>query len=110
MAKSVIFTADDEMIMVVIPSNYWVSGTELRDVTNAQHVELAHEEDFKKMFSGCEVGAIPPFGHLFDMDVYMDEKLLEAEDIVFSAGNHSQLIQMSLSGQHLETTKITKHF
>ena len=101
MVKSVIFNTDKGYCMAVVPSDYWVSCESLKDITNSTYVELAREDNFKSMFPGCAPGSMPPFGHLFDMDVYMDEKILEDKTIAFSAGSHSQVIQMSL-GDYVE--------
>ena len=97
MVKTVIFHAGSDMCMAVVPSNFWVSCENLKKVTGAPFVELAQEHEFTSMFPGCAPGAMPPFGHLYDMDVFMDEKLLEDEMIAFSAGSHSQILQMALN-------------
>ena len=46
------------------------------------------------MFPGIELGAMPPFGNLYDMAVYVDEALARDERIAFNAGTHSELIQL----------------
>ena len=58
-------------------------------------VELAHEEEFKDLFPGCEVGAMPPFGNLYGMRVFAAETLAEDEEIAFNACSHTELIKMS---------------
>jgi len=49
------------------------------------------------LFPDCEIGAMPPFGHLYDMPVYVTESLSEDEDIAFNAGSHVELIRMPYS-------------
>jgi len=58
-------------------------------------VELAKEEEFEKMFPDCELGAMPPFGNLYDMPIYAAEALSEDEEIAFNAGTHTDVIKMS---------------
>jgi Ala-tRNA(Pro) deacylase len=58
-------------------------------------VDLASESEFKDKFAGCEVGAMPPFGNLFDMPVYIASELTHQNHIVFNAGSHSELMQMT---------------
>ena len=53
---------------------------------------------FKGFFPGCEVGAMPPFGNLYDMEVFVAESLTEDEEIAFNAGSHTELIKMSYPG------------
>jgi Ala-tRNA(Pro) deacylase len=58
-------------------------------------VGLATEEEFEDMFPGCDVGAMPPFGNLYGMEVFVAEKLAEDEEIAFNAGSHTELIKLS---------------
>ena len=66
-------------------------------ISHLADVELATEREFKDRFPDCEVGAMPPFGNLFDMDVYVSECLSENDEIAFNAGTHTELIRMSYS-------------
>ena len=58
-------------------------------------MELAYESEFERFFNDCEVGAMPPFGNLFGMKVFVDSELTLDEQIAFSAGNHAELIQLN---------------
>ena len=62
---------------------------------SAFEVELASENEFKGRFPDCEVGAMPPFGNLFEMRTLVQESLTEDEEIAFSAGSHTELIRMA---------------
>jgi Ala-tRNA(Pro) deacylase len=95
LAKTVIVKVDGEMAMAVLPASFLVDFDVLRDAIDAQKVELATEEEFRDLFPGCELGAMPPFGNLFDMDVYVAETLAEDEEIAFNAGTHSELIKLA---------------
>jgi Ala-tRNA(Pro) deacylase len=55
---------------------------------------MAHEADFRDCFPGCETGAMPPFGNLYSMPVYVADELTEDDFIAFNAGSHTELIQM----------------
>jgi Ala-tRNA(Pro) deacylase len=57
-------------------------------------VELATETDFKGLFPECELGAMPPFGNLYDMPVFAASSLAEDEEIAFNAGSHRELVKM----------------
>lgn len=94
-AKTVIVNADDKKIMVVLPASHMVDFTSLRAVTHAQHMELASEQQFRDLFPECEVGAMPPFGNLFGLDVIVAESLAEDEMIAFNAGTHKELVRMT---------------
>lgn len=95
LAKTVIVKVDGAMAMAVLPASYKVDFKLLKKAAKAKKVELASENEFKDLFPECEVGAMPPFGNLYDMDVYVAETLAEDESIAFNAGSHTELVRMA---------------
>ena len=95
LAKTVMIKIDGTMAMAVLPASYRVDFEQLRQDLPGKKIELATEEEFKYLFPDCEVGAMPPFGNLYNMDVFVAESLAEDEEIAFNAGNHTELIQMT---------------
>lgn len=96
-AKTVIVKIDGTMGMAVLPASYSVDFDQLKRATGASSVELATEDEFKNRFPDCEVGAMPPFGSLYDMQTFMAASLAEDEEIAFNAGSHTELIRMPFS-------------
>ena len=94
LAKTVIIRVDDELAMAVIPANYKLDLNILKQTLDTQNIELAKEAEFTSRFTDCEVGAMPPFGCLYDMNVYVAESLSEDEKIAFNAGSHLEVLQM----------------
>jgi len=94
LAKTVIVKVDGKLAMVVLPANDQVNFSKLREAIG-KTVDLASESEFKDKFAGCEVGAMPPFGNLYDMPVFVASGLGEKEQIVFNAGSHSELMQVA---------------
>lgn len=92
--KVVMVRIDSELAMVVIPAHYHVMPLALREELGAQRVELVAERDFKRQFPRCEVGAIPPFGHLFGLRALLVDVFEEFGDIFCKAGTHSELLRM----------------
>ena len=97
MAKTVILHVDDGFAMAVLPASQHVSLPELRRQIGANRVRLAKEEEFQELFPGCELGAMPPFGNLYGLPVFVDEILAEDKEIAFNAGSHSELVRMSFA-------------
>ena len=95
LVKTVIVRIDDEFAMVILPASYRVHLGHLKAAVSASHVELANEAELENLFPDCERGAMPPFGNLYGLDVYVAEELTEDEEIAFSAGSHTELIRMS---------------
>ena len=94
MAKTVMVKLDDRLAMAVLRSTDKVDLDLVRATADAEKAELATELQFQGMFPGIELGAMPPFGNLYDMAVYVDEALARDERIAFNAGTHSELIQL----------------
>jgi Ala-tRNA(Pro) deacylase len=93
-AKTVVVRVKDRFVMAVLPASQHIDLKALRAVLGTLDVHIAHEEDFEKMFPGCELGAMPPFGNLFEMPVYCETSLRDDQRIAFNAGTHRELIQM----------------
>ncbi|NLX03913.1 MAG: YbaK/EbsC family protein [Phycisphaerae bacterium] len=93
-AKTVMVKIDGQLAMVVLPATRQVDFSLLKDVTGAQNVELADEQEFKDAFPQCEPGAMPPFGNLWDVKVFVMDDLAEDEEISFNAGSHTELIRI----------------
>ena len=109
LAKTVMINIDGEMAMIVIPASSRVDLERLREVVGARDVQLATEREFKDEFPDCEVGAMPPFGNLYGMDVYVARSLAEDEEIFFNAGSHSELIRLAYKDfERLVKPKILK--
>lgn len=96
-AKTVIVTPADEasMVMLVLPAPYHVNPLKASAALGENDVHLADEERFADAFPDCEVGAMPPFGNLYDVPVYADRTLVEDETIVFRAGTHTDTMSVS---------------
>ncbi len=94
LAKTVIVKIDSTLAMVVLPASYDIDLSSLRVATGARSVSLAKESEFKDRFPECEIGAMPPFGNLYGMAVYVDESLTKDKDIAFNAGSHNELLQV----------------
>ena len=95
LAKTVIVKLDGKMAMVVLPANIKVDLDHLKDFTGVNKVELATETEFNGLFPDCELGAMPPFGNLFGIDVYVDNTLSKENEIAFNAGSHSECIKLT---------------
>jgi len=95
LAKTVMVKLGGKVAMVVLPAPDRVSMDRLRMITGEKDVAIATEREFEDIFPNCEVGAMPPFGNLWGVDVFVDQRLREDERIAFNAGNHTELVQMA---------------
>lgn len=95
LAKTVIVKVNGQMAMAVLPACYQVDLSCLKAATGVNSIELASEAEFRARFPECETGAMPPFGLLYGMPVFVDESLAKDKQIAFNAGTHNELIRLS---------------
>jgi Ala-tRNA(Pro) deacylase len=94
LAKVVMVMVDGEMVMLSLPAPYQVDLEKVGKVLVAEETRLAEEEEFEGAFPDCEVGAMPPFGNLYELPVYVEEALAEDETIFFRAGSHTDTMSV----------------
>jgi Ala-tRNA(Pro) deacylase len=94
MAKVVMVKADGKKLMLVLPASYQIDMKKLKKVLKCKKVSMAKEKDFEELFPDCEVGAMPPFGNLYNLEVWVDQVLTEDASIVFQAGNHIETVRI----------------
>lgn len=96
MVKTIIIKVDGRYAMAVLPANERVTPERLQRVIGAGSVSFADGNELAALFPGIVPGAMPPFGNLYGMDVYMEQMPGES-DIAFNAGNFSELIILSFA-------------
>ncbi len=97
LAKVVMVMSKGRLVMTVLPASHRLELHLLARLMNTDDIRLATEEEFQNIFPDCELGAMPPFGNLYDLEVWVDPALREHESIVFNAGSHVETIQMSFA-------------
>jgi Ala-tRNA(Pro) deacylase len=97
LAKVVMVKADDKLTMLVVPAPDRVDLNKVKKALKADRVQLAGEKDFGPCFPDCEVGAMPPFGNLYEMVVYVDRALSTQNQIAFPAGTHREIMRVAYS-------------
>jgi Ala-tRNA(Pro) deacylase len=93
-AKTVILRADGRRVMAVLSSSHHINMHHLREELGASHLEMMAEGDLEVLCPGCEVGAFPPFGNLYGMEVWVDGQLSRSEWIHFNAGTHTEALRI----------------
>lgn len=95
LAKTVIVHLDGKPVMAVLPADKRIVLEDLRNAAGAQEIRFATEDEFKSLFPDCEIGAMPPFGNLYGLDVFVAAPLADEDEIVFNAGSHTELIKLA---------------
>jgi Ala-tRNA(Pro) deacylase len=95
LAKVVMVVLDGRTCMAVMPATRKLDLERLRQAADASEARLATEDEFRKLFPECETGAMPPFGNLYGVEVYVAAQLSEDLEIAFNAGSHTEVIKLS---------------
>jgi len=96
LAKTLIVNVDGKFCMVVMPADHRLDDHMVHTLLKAKHVHLATEDDLHKIFPDCEIGAMPPFGNLYALPVYVDKSLADDDVIVFNACSHTKSIRLKM--------------
>jgi Cys-tRNA(Pro) deacylase len=92
-AKALVLKSKKKVFLAVVPANRKINLEKLKSILNVKKLGLASSETVKTK-TNCEIGAVPPFGNLIDLETYVDKNLLENEYIAFNAGSHTKSIIM----------------
>lgn len=95
MAKTVVVRLDGNLAMAVVPAAQKVDVRRLKEAAGAAAAEIAAEQDFRTSFPECDLGAMPPFGNLYGIPVYVDTRLAEDEEIAFNACSHTEVMRLA---------------
>jgi Ala-tRNA(Pro) deacylase len=95
MAKVVLLRCGERYLMAVLPASRRLDLERVRTAIGEPDVELADEREVSEVFPDCETGAMPPFGNLFGMPVWVDDALGRESETVFNAGNHRETVHMA---------------
>ncbi len=94
LVKVVMVLADGELAMLALPAPSRVDLKKAAAAFGVDVARLAEEGEFVSKFPDCEVGAMPPFGNLYDLPVCVDRALAQDETIVFNAGTHTDTMSL----------------
>ncbi len=94
-AKMAMLLADAKIVMLVMPASHRIDFEKLKSVLATKEVRLAKEEEFSNLFPDCDTGAMPPFGNMYNVPVYVDKSLTEDPEIVFNAGSHRDTMRIA---------------
>ena len=94
-AKTVMIKIDGELAMAVLPASFHIDFDSIKIIFQTRNVSLASEAEFKDRFPDCEVGAMPPFGNLYGLPVFVADSLAKHKEIAFNAGTHTEVIKLN---------------
>ena len=94
-AKAVVVKGEGRDILAVLPAHLQVDLTKLERLACSGDLKIASEAEFSDRFPNCQLGAMPPFGHLYGLEVYIDDDIASAPEVTFNGGTHDLTITMT---------------
>ena len=104
--KAVAARGDGKPVLVVMLASHRLNFQEAKSALKAGQLNLLAESELAGLFPDCDVGAVPPFGNLYQLDVWVDRAVASAEYILFCAGTHEECIRM----RYADFAKLTRPF
>jgi len=95
-AKAIIVKANDQFYHLIISAAVPLDNNKLRKVLGTRRVRFAITDELFEL-TGCSPGAVPPFGNLFGLPVFMDNALMEEDTVYFNCGSHTVSLRMKRS-------------
>lgn len=108
-AKALVMYADDKPIMIVVAGNRKIDMKVFKTAYTIRDLRMATPDEVEKI-TGVQIGAVPPFGHIFGISLYMDESLRTNEVIFFNPGLHQKTIGMKESEYEKASQPIVGNF
>ncbi len=109
-AKVVVYCGNDGYGMAVLPADYVVDLQDLRVALGLTRVRLATERELAELFEDCDLGAMPPFGLLYDLPTFLESSLAGEEWIAFNAGTHRDVVYVSMKDYRRLAQPSVLHF
>lgn len=94
-AKSLVFNADDKLVLIVVPANKKVNSRKFMKMYKVKNLRMVDKEKLPEKVN-LERGAVTPFGSLLGLTTYFDEGLKRDGDVVFNAGKTTISIVMKV--------------
>lgn len=115
-AKTLVMKGERNYFLALLPSNKNLDKQKLLKIVNAKRkkeklkvyrkIDFAKEAWMKKNLIG-KVGAVPPFGALMGLDVFVDNLLLKNKKIYVGSGEYTQSFLIS-TAQYLKKEEIVR--
>lgn len=94
--KALVMYADGKPVMVGVSADRKVDMKTFKHTFAVRDLRMATPEEVLHVTS-VPIGAVPPFGHIFGIPLYMDQAVKGNETVVFNAGLHTKSISLKES-------------
>jgi Ala-tRNA(Pro) deacylase len=89
----VLKTYEHRFILALVRADKRADLEKIAELEGTKNVRLASPQEVFEV-TGCEIGSVPPFGHLTTLKTYLDRDILENDEVNFNCGEHTKSISM----------------
>ena len=94
LAKAIVLRHDGGYVLAVLPASHHIRLPDLqREI--GDDVALADETEIKRLFPDCALGAVPPDGECYELEVIVDDTIQQPPDVYLEGGDHTSLVHMN---------------
>ncbi len=94
LAKAIVLRRNGGYVLAVLPASHHIRLSDLRRQIG-DDVDLADEKEIRQLFPDCALGAIPPVGECYELDVIVDDSIQEPPDVYLEGGDHTTLVHVN---------------
>ncbi len=94
LAKAIVLRRNGGFMLAVLPASHHIRLSDLKTQIG-DDVDLADETEIKQLFPDCALGAVPPVGQCYELDVIVDDSIQEPPDVYLEGGDHTTLVHMN---------------
>jgi Ala-tRNA(Pro) deacylase len=94
LAKAIVLRRNADYLLAVVPASHHIRLATLKSQLG-NDVDLADEQELKRLFPDCVPGAVPAVGQCYDLDVIVDDSIQAASDVYLEGGDHATLIHVT---------------
>ena len=95
LAKTIMLNIDGGLAMALVPVNHRPRLDLLKEMLGAGSLREADEREVFDVFPDCEAGAVPPFGMLHGIRVFVSCDLAQCDSFAVAAGSRRQVLRMA---------------
>lgn len=92
-AKALVMYGDRKPLMLVLPADLKVDTHKVKELYHISDLRMATVDEVERL-TGVQIGAVPPFGNMFDLPTYMEESLRDNDEVAFNAGSHTHSLKL----------------
>src|SRR5262245_42701550 len=94
LAKAIVLRRNGGYMLAVVPATHHLNVADLKRQIG-DDVDLADEAEIRRLFPDCTLGAIPPIGACYELDVIIDDSIELQPEIYLEGGDHTTLVHMT---------------